>query len=157
MSDWIFLNKHRIPPGKSAVYGSRPGDGFNGAFHFPCLGIPVLVLASDGEEWQHVSVSMPGHPKVCPGWEMMCAIKDLYWEPEDCVMQLHVPKSLYVNHHPGCLHLWRPIKPGVSIPLPPAILVGYKFIDGRWTKDEPGVTDEQRKTLTEMEESQGLT
>lgn len=51
----------------------------------------------------------------------MCAVKDLFFEPEDCVIQYHPPKSEYVNHHPGCLHLWMPLNE--KIPLPPKIFV----------------------------------
>jgi len=152
MSDWKFLNGCRIPPGKSQLYGTRPADGFNGAFHFKVNNIDVLVLASDGAGWQHVSVSVPGKGHT-PSWQMMSQIKALFWEEEDVVMQLHPPKSMYVNHHPGCLHLWRPTDPGVEIPLPKAIMVETKFEDGRATKDEPNVTEEEREKVRLIEEA----
>jgi len=47
----------------------------------------------------------------------MCYIKDLFWMPEECVIQYHPPKSKYKNLHPDVLHLWRPTE--VEIPLPP--------------------------------------
>jgi hypothetical protein len=53
----------------------------------------------------------------------MCFIKDTFWDGEDCVMQLHPPRSEYVNNHPYCLHLWRPTD-GRVIPQPPSIFVG---------------------------------
>jgi len=149
MSDWIFLNKARIPPGKSKEYGTREADGFNGAFHFKVNNIWVLVMASDGLGWQHVSVSIPGKNHT-PSWSMMCQVKDMFWEEEDCVMQIHPPKSLYISHHPGCLHLWKPTEPGVSIPLPAPIMVGWQFIDGRWTKDHPSTPPEVKKRLDEI-------
>jgi len=37
-------------------------------------------------------------------------------------MQLHPPRSKWINNHPYCLHLWRPTKQ--EIPLPPEIAVG---------------------------------
>jgi hypothetical protein len=52
----------------------------------------------------------------------MCFVKDLFWDDEECVMQLHPPKSDYVNCHPNCLHLWKPV--GQDIPRPPSELVG---------------------------------
>jgi hypothetical protein len=52
----------------------------------------------------------------------MCAVKDLFWDPEDTVMQLHPPKSSWISNHPYCLHLWRPT--GAEIPRPPDIFVG---------------------------------
>lgn len=48
----------------------------------------------------------------------------MFWDAEDVVMQLHPAQSVYVNHHPGCLHLWRPVS--IAIPTPPAWMVGPK-------------------------------
>ena len=48
----------------------------------------------------------------------MCAIKDMFFDHEETVMQLHPPVSEYVNIHPYCLHLWRPNN-GRIIPRPP--------------------------------------
>lgn len=79
------------------------------------------VIASSGEGWDHVSISLPGR---CPTWSEMSAFKDLFFEPEDAVMQLHPPVSDYVNLHPFCLHLWRPLE--AEIPLPPSWMVGPK-------------------------------
>lgn len=81
----------------------------------------LRVIFSDGEGWEHVSVSTLTRT---PNWAEMCVIKDLFWAPEDTVIQFHPPRSEYVNNHPFCLHLWRPI--GESIALPPSILVGFK-------------------------------
>lgn len=52
----------------------------------------------------------------------MCQVKDVCWDDEDVVMQLHPRRSQYVNMHPHTLHLWRPLE--ASIPEPPSILVG---------------------------------
>ena len=52
----------------------------------------------------------------------MCYVKGLFWEDHECVMQLHPPKSDYVNNHPYCLHMWRPLD--VEIPRPDAFMVG---------------------------------
>jgi len=88
--------------------------------------ISVFVIASDGRNsddsgWEHVSVS---HHLEIPRWSWMCRIKDYFWDEDDAVMQYHAPKSEWINNHPRCLHLWRPI--GIAIPKPPAILVGVK-------------------------------
>jgi hypothetical protein len=77
--------------------------------------------ASDGLGWEHVSVSLPNR---CPTWEEMCLVKNRFWDPEDVVMQYHPAESDYINCHPFCLHLWRPI--GQLIPVPESILVGPK-------------------------------
>lgn len=51
----------------------------------------------------------------------MCAVKDMFFKPEETVMQLHPAKSDYINVHPYCLYLWRPHDN--AIPLPPKIFV----------------------------------
>lgn len=103
-----------------APWATSPEAGNNGLFLVKLARNQTLrVIASDGESWEHVSVSRADR---CPTWDEMSAIKDLFWDPEDCVMQLHPPKSDWVNNHPFCLHLWRPA--GVEIPRPPAMMVG---------------------------------
>lgn len=62
------------------------------------------VQADAQTDWEHLSVSLPDR---CPTWEEMCFLKDLFWSPEDCVVQYHPPKSDYVNLAKNCLHLWR--------------------------------------------------
>jgi len=60
----------------------------------------------------------------CPTWEEMCFVKSLFWNDEEAVMQLHPPKSQWVNNHPYCLHLWKPMN--AEIPLPDSLMVGYR-------------------------------
>lgn len=112
--------KHRITTG---VMGSNSDYGNNGAFFIPRKrkNTPFKVVASDGEGWEHVSISLPTR---CPSWEEMCLIKNMFWDEEDCVIQYHPPKSEYVNNSTYCLHLWRPTDQ--EIPLPDSILVGIK-------------------------------
>jgi hypothetical protein len=57
-----------------------------------------------------------------PTWREMSYVKDLCWDGEDVVMQLHPKRSEYVNNHPHVLHLWRPVD--AEIPTPPSIFVG---------------------------------
>ena len=57
----------------------------------------------------------------CPTWEEMCAIKDMFFNDDEVVMQLHPAKSEYVNIHNYCLHLWKPIN--AKIPVPPRCFV----------------------------------
>lgn len=81
----------------------------------------LRVIFSDGSGWDHVSVSLATR---CPTWEEMCFVKDTFFDVEEAVMQVHPPKSDYVNNHRFCLHLWKPHFD--SIPLPDAGLVGVK-------------------------------
>lgn len=73
----------------------------------------MMEWGLSGEHFEHVSVSL-GYR--CPRWDEMCWVKDLFFEPEECVMQLHVPRSQHINDHPYCLHLWRPTKTPVPMP-----------------------------------------
>jgi hypothetical protein len=93
----------------------------NGAFKFRRKGVELRVIASDGGGWDHVSVSLPDR---CPTWNEMRFIKDIFWGPEEAVMQLHPPQSEYVNCHPFCLHMWKP--QNADIPAPPTWMVGIK-------------------------------
>lgn len=115
-----YPEQYRIRKGE---FASEPGGW--GMFLVP-TGLrrpyPLRVVATDEHGWQHVSVALPLAMKRCPSWEEMCFAKRLFWEPEDCVVQFHPPESEYVNNHPHCLHLWRPI--ALELPRPPAILVG---------------------------------
>lgn len=110
--------KYRVREGRM---GSDDSFGCNGAFEVPLKhGQRVFVIASDQLGWEHVSVSRRDRP---PTWDEMCQIKALFWGDEDCVVQYHPPRSDYVNHHPNCLHLWRPT--GQEVPRPPSLLVGF--------------------------------
>lgn len=126
MSNWDFLNRHRLTRG---YYGSDASCGFNGAFQFALPGEArrVWCIASDGEGWQHVSVSF-GPIHKTPSWEILSAVKSLFWEDEDVVVQFHPAKSQYVNNHIGCLHLWR-CTDGREQPIPPSIMVGLKELN----------------------------
>ena len=106
--------KYRLKHGRN---GSDESYGNNGAFTIGRL----RIIASDGEGWEHVSVSLSDRQ---PRWNEMCTVKNIFWDKEDCVIQYHPAESEYVNHHPYCLHLWLPV--GVSFPIPPSIFVGPK-------------------------------
>lgn len=105
---------------RAAAPGYPPGDAHNGFFVIRLMhGQVVRAIASNGMGWEHVSVSRADR---CPTWDEMCQVKDLFWGPEDCVVQFHPPKSQYVNVHPYCLHLWRRMDSDFSTP--PTLLVG---------------------------------
>jgi hypothetical protein len=95
---------------------SVAADGNNGCFLLPRA---LRVIASDGDGWEHVSVSLIDRT---PHWDEMCYVKNLFWDAEDCVVQYHPPASLYVNCHPYVLHMWR--KVGSEFEVPPTYMVG---------------------------------
>lgn len=121
MSNWDFINQHRVKKGRFANDASY---GFNGCIQCRLNNLPITILFSDGAGWQHVSVSIFGS-SMTPSWDLMCKVKDLFWNEDETVIQFHPPKSSYVNNHPGCLHLWR-CTDGREFPLPDPILVGIK-------------------------------
>lgn len=122
MKDLHTLDKFRLPEYERRITGTA-GDSGNGYFKVFVNGRSFFCIASNGGGWEHVSVTPHNRRRqTCPTWEEMCEIKDLFFEPEERVVQYHPPKSEYVNMHPYCLHLWRPITG--NMPFPPAIFVG---------------------------------
>jgi hypothetical protein len=131
------------------ILGSDNSYGNNGLFiipHHRITGYFYTVQASDGRGFEHVSVTLTKRELVpisksnkrlkkqitkaverCCTWEEMCYIKSMFWDDEEAVMQLHPPKSTWVNNHPYCLHLWRPTEE--KIPLPEEIMVGIKELN----------------------------
>jgi hypothetical protein len=107
--------------------GTTSADGNNGAFDIesPEPGWRLALICSDGIGWDHVSVHAyrgVGRQQRTPNWREMSYVKDLCWDDEDIVMQLHPRRSEYVNNHPHVLHLWRPTR--AAIPTPPSFTVG---------------------------------
>lgn len=115
MKNLNYLNKYRQDV--RHIFGNN-GDEHNGAFKVFVNGRSFYVIASNGGDWEHVSVTPCNQKrKSCPAWEEMCQIKAMFFEPEETVIQYHPAESEYVNNHEYCLHLWRPI--GQIIPTPP--------------------------------------
>lgn len=116
-------------PMTGTPYESAKGESV-GAFTVRTKqGILLRVLVGDGADWkeaglegppwEHVSVSTSTR---CPTWEEMCFVKDLFFAPNECVVQFHPPASVYVNCHHYCLHLWH--CPSIKFPMPPRECVG---------------------------------
>lgn len=123
--------------------GSDSSYGNNGFFVIPHHRIAnhfYNCQVSDGMGWQHVSITLSKEEifrvsrgiskkklvtvERCPTWEEMSVVKEMFWNDYETVMQLHPPKSEYVNQHPYCLHLWKP--DNIEIPLPDSLMVGIK-------------------------------
>ena len=122
-----------VPEGSRLVahplLGTTREDGNNGAFVVPspAPGWELVLICSDGEGWEHVSVHAcreqhPGRART-PSWLEMCFVKDVCWDPEDEVVQFHPRRSEYVNVHPHTLHMWRPNDGATLIPRPPRFMV----------------------------------
>lgn len=104
---------------RSGSHGTSTGDPY-GAFLLTRGIEKFKVRIYDGLDtgWDHVSVSTK---KRCPTRDDMCWIKSLFFRSDETVMQIHPHADDYVNDHPYCLHLWRPIN---GFDTPPPILVG---------------------------------
>ena len=103
--------------------------GFNGAFLILHGGVLLSCIVSDGMGWEHVSC-VPRKPNTrkelgrTPTWAEMDWLKRQFWDDDEAVMQLHPPRSEWVNNSEFCLHLWRPTNR--VVPLPPSLMVGFK-------------------------------
>src|SRR4051812_8947774 len=87
---WLAAEAFRVsPPGMQSAYGDDCG-----VFMVRYKGAKLAVIASSGEGWEHVSVSVKHR---CPTWEEMHYVKQLFWGDEEGVMQLHPPKKDYVD------------------------------------------------------------
>lgn len=122
MKNLRSLDKYRIP------HMGYLGDESCGKFIIPTEDgkFNYLIIASAFDGWEHVSISLitanrTAEIKRCPKWSEMCYVKDLFFESEEVVMQLHPAKSNYVNNHHYTLHLWRP--QNQDIPVPPTYMV----------------------------------
>lgn len=115
------LTRGRI---RTGPYASDDSFGIVGAFQVDSpKGYRLLIIASNGEGWEHVSVSIPGKKRT-PSWEEMAFVKDLFWEKDEPAIQYHPDEANYVNTHEYVLHIWRPLN--WELQVPPWYLVGMK-------------------------------
>lgn len=95
-------------------------DGFRLLFFFNDKMASLIV--SKGAGWEHASISyLDG---TLPSWDEMCKLKDLIWNDDEEVIQIHPKKNQYVNNMNNCLHLWRCYYK--EMVLPPSVLVGLR-------------------------------
>ena len=123
----MAVELYRLSDRKTPQCFSTTADGNNGFFIIPKKKAHEYyqVKVSDGGGWDHVSVTIRSRLSEAafrtPTWDEMCFIKDIFFEAEERVMQLHPRESEYVNVHPNVLHLWKPQT--MDIPGPPRIMV----------------------------------
>lgn len=117
MKDLRIYNSHRVRGEER--YG-WPGYPHGGTFIIHCklTARDLRVIASAGDGWDHVSVSLPTR---CPNWLEMDFIKRLFFEDFELAVQFHVPVKDHINIHDHVLHLWR--NHNQEIQLPPFIMV----------------------------------
>lgn len=108
---WTDIEKYRVAGERNHPSGAFLITGPNN--------MDLRIIASSDMGWEHVSVSLVGRT---PNWKEMCFVKNLFWEEDELVIQYHPTKENYINHHPNCLHMWKP-KEG-TIPTPPRWMIG---------------------------------
>ena len=109
---------------KKHIYSDRltiSVDGIKGFLNVDNL--DMSFIASWGGGWDHVSVS-PCKPNKVPTWNQMCIVKDIFFNEDEAVIQIHPPKDQYVNNRVNCLHLWR--ANDKEMLLPPSFMVGIR-------------------------------
>ena len=79
---------------------------------------PLVIVASSGGGWDHVSVSRRNR---VPNWAKMEHIARLFFRDDKTAVQFHVPATNHINVHDHCLHWWRP--QDAPLPRPPGIFV----------------------------------
>lgn len=121
MRDLHELDRFRITDPAALVHTDGwAGDGECGSFiiQSPIDGALMVVVASNSDLWDHVSVSRKNR---VPNWAEMEHVAKLFFKDDEVAMQLHLPPDQHINVHPYVLHWWRPHDQ--QIPLPPRIFV----------------------------------
>ena len=73
--------------------------------------------------WEHCSV---GSDTKTPDWDVMCRVKNIFWNEDECCVEYHPKAEDYVNMHEHTLHIWK--KQDYEFPMPPSIMVGFKDV-----------------------------
>lgn len=120
------------------IEAENANDGLGGRYYEKNSGKYLNFIFSYQLGWEHLSVSMPSRT---PTWDQMCAIKDVFWNKDECCVQYHPREEDYVNNHKHCLHIWKPRHE--VLPTPPSILVGFK-------------SDEEKEVFLKMAEIAGV-
>lgn len=105
------LKEYRVPVGMPMMKFKE--DDYNGAFNIELKGDKYNILISNDGGWEHASISLRNK---MPDTKAMNTLKQMFFEDDETVMQLHPPKSEYISNHQYCLHLWRPTKKHIPLP-----------------------------------------
>lgn len=87
-----------------ALLGTGTKSGY---IVFPKGKIASVCVGRNEDGMEHVSIQFLNVDRL-PKWDEMCYVKDLFWDDEEMVVQIHPKKSEYVNMTEA-LHLWRPV------------------------------------------------
>jgi hypothetical protein len=110
-------NRWRI---KTGAMASTELDGWNGMFLVPLEGELWHVMISDQMGWKHLSVTN-AQKKMLPSWTVLGRLKDLFYGDDEWACQFFPAKEDYIDDHPFCLHIWKPLDE--ELPRPSIALV----------------------------------
>ena len=106
------------------IYSDKLKIGDDGIKGFISVNrIDMSFVASWGGGWDHVSVA-PIKRHIVPDWHTMCKVKQIFFKPDEAVIQIHPPEDQYVDNLSNCLHLWRCRYKEMI--LPPSCFVGIR-------------------------------
>lgn len=87
----------KLPPGIEGGGYINLSSGVRASF---------VMGTHEGEDGHSEHVSIELYARRLPTWYEMCEVKDIFWDYEEEVIQIHPKKSDYVNMTEA-LHLWR--------------------------------------------------
>lgn len=113
--DELKNTPHLCIKGKYIYNGVEDNDMYHGWVEWPDFKGTVIFGFNEGGKMEHVSVSSYNRRKL-PTWETMCRLKEMFFNPEEMVVQIHPAEKNYLhgvgfpgNRLENVLHLWRPI------------------------------------------------
>lgn len=115
VKDFSFVEKYRVP-GKRLLANSQKV----GVFSLPYVdNSRIEVIASQALGWQHVSATIVLNPvddPRIPTYKEMQTVQNLFFYPNERVIQYHPRRQDYVNDNPFVLHMW--VADGNIMPYP---------------------------------------
>lgn len=113
------INTHRVE------FMGMLGDDKCGAFKIKYNNIFLNIIAADNHGWEHVSISIVNFEgnqiERCPKWHEMKYVKELFFNDDETVIQIHPPVSDNVSINDYVLHLWR--NKNQKIEMPPKYMI----------------------------------
>ncbi len=97
--------------------GAARWEIYRGLVKWPGFEGSVIFGFNEAGLMEHVSVSHRNRHRL-PTWDDMCKLKDMFFRPDEMVVQIHPAEKNYlhgVNGLENVLHLWRPMSADFSI------------------------------------------
>ena len=89
----------------------HPGHGiYSGMVTLKNCKASVIFGYNENNLMEHVSIS-PNNKKYWLSWNDMCEVKDMFFNPNEMVVQIHPTADRYLHgfgDRENILHLWRP-------------------------------------------------